>query len=121
MEGVSRDEQHVADVDGPRPLAVDVIDQRAVEDVDDFLARVLVTWGGRTRLEVDAGLDCLAARDAEVVALQVGAADRLGFALGGRSGRTEKRCETDAGPDDDGGADVHRLSPQGSRSSISLV
>src|SRR6202042_594303 len=54
-------------------LAVDLVLQRAFQDVDDLLTRMGVPDRGRARLDVDARLDHLASGDGEVVALQAGA------------------------------------------------
>ena len=54
-------------------LSVELIFQRALQHIDDLLARMLVPWKGRARREVDTGLEHFAAGDAEIVALEVGA------------------------------------------------
>src|SRR5580704_4588004 len=56
-----------------RRLAVDLVVQRACQDVDDLLARMGVPDRGRVRPDVDARLDHLASGDGQVVALQAGA------------------------------------------------
>ena len=47
----------------------------AVDGVDDLFARMLVRGGHDPRGEIDAHLDNLASRDAEVVLLEIGARD----------------------------------------------
>src|SRR5262249_2527625 len=64
--------QRLAAVDDPARLAVDLVLERSVDHVDHFLARVPVLDRGRVRSDVDAVLDHLASRDAEVVLLEVG-------------------------------------------------
>src|SRR5580700_7411917 len=54
-------------------LAVDLVLQRACQDVDDLLTRMGVPDRGRARLDVDARLDHLASGNGKVVALQAGA------------------------------------------------
>jgi hypothetical protein len=69
----SRDGQGPARVVHLRRLAVDLVLQRAFQDVDDLLTRMEVPDRGRVRLDVDARLDHLASGHGKVVALQVGA------------------------------------------------
>jgi hypothetical protein len=63
----------LADVERLRRLAVDLVLQRAFQDVDDLLTRMEVPDRGLLRLDIDAGLDHLASGDGKVVALQDGA------------------------------------------------
>ena len=68
-----RDGQGLAGVVHLGGLAVDLVLQRAFQDVDDLLTRMGVPDRGRVRLDVDARLDHLASGDGKVVALQAGA------------------------------------------------
>src|SRR5262245_58562550 len=54
-----------------RRLPVDLILERAFEDVDDLLARMLVPDRRRFRAELDAVLDHMASWDGEIVLLQI--------------------------------------------------
>jgi hypothetical protein len=56
-------------------LTLELIFERPFDDVDDFLARVAMPWCHRARGNIDARLDGFAARDRQVVPLQVGARD----------------------------------------------
>jgi hypothetical protein len=69
------DEQHVAGFQRHRWLAVHLVFQRPFEDIDDFLARVRVLAERYARTEVDANLDDLSPRDAEIVLLEIGTRD----------------------------------------------
>lgn len=73
VDGFGRNHQRLAGVVRPRGLAVDLVLQRPVQDVDDLLARVLVPDGGRLRSDFNEVLDHLAPGDAEVVLLKIGA------------------------------------------------
>src|ERR1700722_19356573 len=73
VDDPGRDGQGLAGVVHLGGLAVDLIFQRACQDVDDFLTRMGVPDRGRVRLHVDAGTDSLASGDGKVVALQAGA------------------------------------------------
>src|SRR5262245_39782357 len=70
-----RDEQDVAGLERDRRLALDLVLQRAFDDIDDLFARMPVLGKRHSRVEVDAHLDDLAAGDAEIVPLEVGAFD----------------------------------------------
>ena len=70
-----RDEQDVAGLERHRRLALDLILQRAFEDIDDLFARMRVPGERHSRREVDAHLDDLASGDAEIVPLEIGALD----------------------------------------------
>jgi hypothetical protein len=69
VNGASRDYQGIAGVIRLGRLAFELILQRAFEYVDDLLARVLVLDERRFRADLDAVLDDLASRDAEIVLL----------------------------------------------------
>src|SRR5712671_7437184 len=75
MDGSGRDEEHVAGLERHRRLSLDLIFQRAGEDIDDLFARMRVVAEGHSRVEVDAYLDGLASGDTEIVPLQVGTLD----------------------------------------------
>src|SRR5689334_3968602 len=70
-----RDEQDLARLERHRRLALDPVLQRALEDVDDLLARMRVPAERSARGEVDARLDGLASGGAEIVPLELGARD----------------------------------------------
>src|SRR5262245_57841328 len=70
-----RDEQDVAGLERDRRLALDLILQRAFEDIDDLFARMPVPRERHSRVEVDSHLDDLASGDAEIVPLEIGAFD----------------------------------------------
>jgi hypothetical protein len=87
MDGLGRDED-LSCLDCRRLLAVDLILERPFEDVDDLFARMLVPDGRRVGGDVDAVLDDLASRSAEIV-LEIGASearDLLGCGLSGARG-----------------------------------
>src|SRR4249919_2385691 len=69
------DEEDVAGLERHWRLALDLILQRALEDIDDLFARMRVLAEGRSRVEVNAYLEGLASGDAEIVPLQVRALD----------------------------------------------
>jgi hypothetical protein len=69
------DEEDVAGLERHWRLALDLILQRALEDIDDLFARMRVLAEGRSRIEVNAYLEGLASGDAEIVPLQVRALD----------------------------------------------
>src|SRR5262249_15334516 len=77
-----------------RRLALDLILERSLEDVDDLLPRMRVPRSGHSLVETDDHLDGLASWGAEVVPLEIGA--------GGRGARllTLRRVQGPAGPDD---------------------
>src|SRR5262245_14605776 len=64
-----RDEQDVAGLERHRRLALDLVLHRTFKDVDDLLARMRVPGERYARGELDAHLDDLASRDAEIVPL----------------------------------------------------
>ena len=64
-----RHEEDVSGFERHWRLAVDIIFNRAFEDVDDLLARMSVSWEGRSGREGYTELPYLATRDAEIVAL----------------------------------------------------
>src|SRR5215216_4751258 len=68
-----RDEQDLAGFERRRRLSLDLILQRAFEDVDDFFARMPVLAERHPRRELDARLYDRAAGDTEIVPLKVGA------------------------------------------------
>src|SRR6266702_2669010 len=61
-----RDEQDVAGLERHRRLALDLILQRAFEDIDDLFARMRVLGRRISRFDLDARLDDLAAGDAQI-------------------------------------------------------
>src|SRR5215468_7770476 len=63
-----RDEQDVAGLDPRRPAA-DLVLQRAFKDINDLFAWMRVHRSDKSRIEVDAHLDDLASRSAEIVPL----------------------------------------------------
>src|SRR5215213_8517863 len=75
VDRAGRDEQEVAGLERHRRLALDLILQRAFEDIDDLFARMRVLAERRSRVEVDAHLDDLASGNAEIVPLKLGALD----------------------------------------------
>jgi len=66
------DEEAVAGLGRRRPPALDPILERPLEDVDDLLARMLVSDRRRLRVDFDAVLDQLASEGAEIVLLERG-------------------------------------------------
>src|SRR5262249_24597218 len=86
---------------GRRLAAVDGVLERALEDVDDLLARVLMPDDRRLEADLDAVLDDLAAGDAEVAVLKVGAPEPRRLLNGG--GHFEppwsRGCRARASPD----------------------
>src|SRR5271157_4179775 len=70
-----RDEQDVVGLERHRRLALDLILQRAFEDIDDLFARMPVLGELHSRVELHARLDDLASGDAEIVPLEIGALD----------------------------------------------
>src|SRR5712691_10831137 len=70
-----RDEQDVAGLERHRRLALDLILQRAFEDIDDLFARMPVLVERHARVELYARLDDLASGEAEIVPLEIGALD----------------------------------------------
>src|SRR5712692_8440730 len=78
VDGSCRDEQDVTGLDRPRRLALDLIFERAFEDIDDLFAAMRVPGGDISRVEVNAHRTDLASGNAEIVELQVGSfASRL--------------------------------------------
>src|ERR1700738_5046243 len=75
MDRSGRDEQDVAGLARYRRLALDLILQRAFEDIDDLFARMPVLPELSSRVEPHARLDDLASGDAEIVPLEIGALD----------------------------------------------
>src|SRR5215470_2674639 len=75
MDRSGRNEEYVPGLERHRRLALDVILERAVEDIDDLFARMGVPAEGYARVDVDAHLDGLASGHAEIVPLQVGSLD----------------------------------------------
>ena len=73
MDRPGRNEQDVASRERHRRRALDLIHQRAFEDIDDLFARMRVPGGRQSRRDVDAHLDDLASGDAEIVPLEIGA------------------------------------------------
>src|SRR5262245_45999623 len=65
VNGSGWDEQDVAGLERSRRLALDLILQRAVEDIDDLFARMLVPGRDHSRVEVDSHLNDLASGDVE--------------------------------------------------------
>src|SRR2546426_2523312 len=61
-----RDEEDLAGLERPRRLALDLILQRALEDIDDLFARMRVLGEEHSRVYVDTRLDDLASGDAEI-------------------------------------------------------
>jgi hypothetical protein len=59
--------------DSDRRLAVDLVLERSLEDVDDLLTGVLVPDERRLRTDVDAVLDYFAPRNPKIVPLHIGA------------------------------------------------
>ena len=73
----SRDEQNLARLERHRRLAVDLILQQAFDDLDDLFARMAVRgkcnpWG-----EINAHLNDLAPRGAEIVLLEISTLNSL--------------------------------------------
>ena len=79
MDRSGGDEKHVAGLQRGGRLALDLVFQRAFEDVDDLFARMGVAAEGRARRKVDADLERLVAGDAEIVPLQIGSRDSPGL------------------------------------------
>jgi hypothetical protein len=85
-----RDEQDIAGLERRRRLALDLILQRTREDVDDLFARMPVSAECCCRVELDAHLYDLAARYAQIVALEIDAPDVLLLRL--RHGQRQPAC-----------------------------
>src|SRR4051812_39994489 len=75
MDRSGRNEQHVAGLQCDRRLVLDLIFERAFEDINHLLAVMRVLAKRHAGGEVDADLDRLASRRADVVPLQVGSPD----------------------------------------------
>src|SRR5882672_6220978 len=75
MDRSGWNEEDVAHLERDRRLPLDLILERALEDINDFFARMGVLAEGDSRSKVDAPLDGLASGDAEIVLLQVGPLD----------------------------------------------
>src|SRR5262245_47936368 len=70
VDRAGRDEQDVAGLERRRRSALDLILQRAFEDMDNLFARMPVLAKRHSRVELDAHLDDLASWDAEIVPLE---------------------------------------------------
>src|SRR5262249_39589390 len=70
-----RDEQHVASLERYGLLGLELIFDEAFDDVDDFFPGVLMLGECRSGGDINANLDDLASRHAEIVLLQIGALD----------------------------------------------
>jgi hypothetical protein len=75
VDRAGRDEQHVAGLERHRRLALDLVLQRALDDIDDLFARMRMVGESHSGVEVDAHLDRLASGRAEIVPLQIGPLD----------------------------------------------
>src|SRR3954471_15080219 len=75
MDCSGRNEEHVACLQFHRRLVLELIFERAFQDINDFLAGMGVLAERHAGGEVDADLDGLASGRAEVVPLQVGSRD----------------------------------------------
>ena len=75
VDRLGRDEEDVARLESRRRFPLDFVLQRAFEDVDDLLARMLVPDRRRLRSDVDTVLDDLASGGAEIALLEVRACD----------------------------------------------
>jgi hypothetical protein len=69
------DEEHVAGLERHRRVVLDLIFERALDDIDDLFARMRMLGEGDARLDVDAHLDDFASGNAEILPLQIGALD----------------------------------------------
>src|SRR5882672_3537480 len=75
MDRSGWNEEDVAGLERDRRLPLDLILERALEDINDLFARMGVLAERYSRSKVDAHLDGLASGDAEIVPLQGGALD----------------------------------------------
>src|SRR5215207_4470654 len=82
VDSFSRDEKDLARVERRRWLVLDLILQRAFQDIDDLFARMEVLEGWRFRADVHAVLDDFASGNAEIVVLEIGALDSRRLLLG---------------------------------------
>jgi hypothetical protein len=69
------DEQDVAGLERNRRLVLDLVLERALENIDDLFARMPVLGERRSRFDLHAHLEDLASRDAEIMPLEIGALD----------------------------------------------
>src|SRR6186997_2211938 len=75
MDGFGGNRQRLARAHRGRRFAVYLVLERPLEHVDDLLARMPVSDRRRVRVDLDAVLDDLTPRHAEVVPLEVGAGE----------------------------------------------
>src|SRR5215471_15441690 len=71
MDRSGRDEQDLASLERHWWLALDLVFQRSLDDVDDLFAGMSVLGKCHSRVDVDAHLDDLASGDAEIVPLEI--------------------------------------------------
>src|SRR5215208_6587621 len=82
VDSFSRDEKDLARLDRRRWLVLDLILQRAFQNIDDLFARMGVLEGWRFRADVHAVVDDFASGYAEIVLLEIGALDPRRLLLG---------------------------------------
>src|SRR5262245_19266317 len=70
-----RNEKDLPGRQGDRRFAFEAIFQGAFDHIDDLFAGVAVVWREHAGRDIDAGLDELASRDAQIVLLKIGALD----------------------------------------------
>ena len=75
VDRFGRDHQGLARADRPRRLAIDLVLQRALQDINDLFARMPVSDGRCLRADLHAVLDDLAPTNAQIVLLEIGALD----------------------------------------------
>jgi hypothetical protein len=75
VDRLGRDQEDLAGIERRGLAAVDGLLERALQDVDDLLARVLVPGRWRVGSDIDAILNDLAAGNAQIVALEIGAGE----------------------------------------------
>src|SRR5262249_17516188 len=75
VHGLRGDHQSLAGAVRPRLHAVNLILERALDDIDDLFARMPVPDGLRRRADLDSVLDHLTPRSVQVVVLKIGPLD----------------------------------------------
>jgi hypothetical protein len=71
MNDTGWDKEHIPRLKCDRRLAVNQVLQQALEDINDFLAGVRVSWETSPHIKVDTILDRFMPWDANVVALEI--------------------------------------------------
>src|SRR5262249_16990610 len=75
VDRAGRDGERVAGLVDRGGAALHLVLERALDDEDDLLAEMGVPWRDVARIELDPVLDHLAARDAEIVPLEIHPSD----------------------------------------------